>query len=325
VFLAGAGSGGSSGGSGFIASGSGLKRKLLEEAPERMLAVRDVVLSYGGHRALNGASVDVDAGEVVGIIGPNGAGKTTLFDVISGFITPDEGVVEIAGHDVAGLSPDARARLGLARSFQNARLFPAMTVRENIAVYLEQRLLTRSLFAAAAWLPIVRRSEKRAARRVEYLLDLMNLEPYATKFVSELSTGTRRMVDMACVMAMEPRLLLLDEPSSGLAQAEVEVLGPVVRRLAKETTCGVLVIEHDMPLITALSDRLIAMELGSVLLTGTPKDVVENPIVVQAYLGASEAVIGRSGSALAEALVAAGIAGEADRGAPQTNRKRPAR
>jgi ABC-type branched-subunit amino acid transport system ATPase component/MFS family permease len=323
VFLAGAGSGGSSGP--YIASGSGLKRGARDDLPDTMLTVEDVHLSYGGHKALNGASLRVEAGQVVGIIGPNGAGKTTLFDVISGFITQDEGTVSIAGTDVAGLAPDARARLGLARSFQNARLFPAMTVRENIAVYLEQRLGTRSILAAAAWLPVVRRSEKRASRRVEYLLDLMNLEGYATKFVSELSTGSRRMVDMACVMAMEPRLLLLDEPSSGLAQAEVEVLGPVVRRLAKETSCGVLVIEHDMPLITALSDQLVAMELGSVLLTGRPEDVVADPRVVQAYLGASEAVIGRSGSALAEALVRAGIAGEAEGASidpPRTNGKK---
>jgi ABC-type branched-subunit amino acid transport system ATPase component/MFS family permease len=303
VFLAGAG-----GGAGArIAAGSALKRTGQPAPPSRVLEAEGISVRFGGHQALQAANARVDSSEVVGIIGPNGAGKTTLFDVISGYVDHDDGTVAIAGQDVAGLGPDARARLGLARSFQNARLFPALTVRDNIAVALEQRLDTRSTLAAATWLPIVRRSERRASRRVEYLLDLLNLESYATKFVNELSTGSRRMVDMACVMATEPKLLLLDEPSSGLAQAEVEVLGPVVRRLAKETGCGVLVIEHDMALITALSDRLIAMELGTTLLEGEPAEVVADPRVVQAYLGASEAAIGRSGHGLAEALLVAGV------------------
>jgi ABC-type branched-subunit amino acid transport system ATPase component/predicted MFS family arabinose efflux permease len=308
VFLSGAGGGGGPGG-GFIASGGLLKKGGAEQAPEQVLAVEGIRLRFGGHQALRDAHVTVDGGEVVGIIGPNGAGKTTLFDVISGYVKADEGTVMIAGRDATGLTPDARARLGLARSFQSARLFPALTVRENVKVALEQRLHSRSILAAAAWLPKVRTSERRAARRVEYLLDLMNLEAYATKFVNELSTGSRRMVDMACVMAAEPRLLLLDEPSSGLAQAEVEVLGPVVRRMARESGCGVLVIEHEMTLIQALSDRLVAMELGSVLLEGLPAEVIADERVVQAYLGASDAVISRSGSALAEALVVAGVAG----------------
>jgi ABC-type branched-subunit amino acid transport system ATPase component/MFS family permease len=263
VFLAGAEAGGGSAG-GFIASGGMLKRGGPEQAPEQVLAVSGVRVRFGGHQALDDAHVEVESGEVVGITGPNGAGKTTLFDVISGYVTADEGLVVIAGTDATGLGPDARARLGLARSFQSARLFPALTVRENVKVALEQRLHSRSILAAAAWLPAVRRSERRASRRVEYLLDLLHLDRYATKFVNELSTGSRRMVDMACVMASEPRLLLLDEPSSGLAQAEVEVLGPVVRRLARDSGCGVLVIEHDKNLIEALSDRLVSMELGSV-------------------------------------------------------------
>jgi branched-chain amino acid transport system ATP-binding protein len=271
-----------------------------------MLLAQDIHVRYGGHKALDGAHVAVDSGEVVGIIGPNGAGKTTLFDVISGYTKPDAGQVVIAGVEADGLTPDARARLGLSRSFQNARLFPALTVRENIALALEQRLTSRSIVAAALWLPKQRKSERRAFRRVEYLIDLLNLGAYGDKFVTELSTGSRRMVDMACIMASEPKLLLLDEPSSGVAQSEVEVLAPVVRRMAKETGCGVLVIEHDIPLITALSDRLVAMELGAVLTEGNPRDVVDDPRVVQAYLGASESTINRSGS-FAAALIAAGL------------------
>src|SRR6185312_9657796 len=132
----------------------------------------------------------------------------------------------------------------------------------------------RSAVASALWLPQVQRAERRIRRRVDYLLDLMHLVGAADKFVRELSTGMRRTVDIACVMAAEPKVLLLDEPSSGLAQSEVELLAPVIRRLAKETGCGVLVIEHDIPLVTAVADRLVAMQLGQILLDGAPEDVV---------------------------------------------------
>ena len=259
--------------------------------------------------ALDGLGFSVEANEVLGMIGPNGAGKTTLFDVISGYVKPASGTIHVAGVDCAGLSPDARARAGLARSFQNARLFPALTVRENIAVALERRLTSRSAIAAAAWLPTVQRSERRVRRRVDYLIDLMHLGGFADKFARELSTGSRRLVDIACIMAAEPTVLLLDEPSSGLAQSEVEVFAPVVRRLAKETGCGVVVIEHDIPLVTSLSDRMIAVRLGAVLCEGTPNDVVTDPEVVRSYLGASEATINRSG-ALPAALAAAGVMGD---------------
>ena len=273
---------------------------------DRVLDVEGVSVHFGGVTALNGAKVHVDAGQVVGVIGPNGAGKTTMFDVISGFVRPDAGRVEIAGTDVAGLGPDARARLGLARSFQNARLFPSMTVRDNIAVALETQLAVRSALASAAWAPQVRRSERRIRRRVDHLVGLFGLEPFAEKFLGELSTGTRRIVDIACITAMEPKLLLLDEPSSGLAQAETEALAPVIRRLARDTGCGVLVIEHDLPLVSALADRLIAMELGRPIAEGAPESVIANRAVVDAYLGADPSVIERSGP-LTTALHAAGL------------------
>ena len=175
---------------------------------------------------------------------------------------------------------------------------------------------------AAAWTPAVRRSERRVRRRVDALIDLFQLDAYAGKFAGELSTGTRRMVDMACIMAAEPRLLLLDEPSSGLAQAEVEVLGPTVRRLARETGCGVLVIEHDLPLITGLADRLCAMELGRVIAEGRPDAVIADPEVVRAYLGASQTTIERSGSSLSAALASAGIISDGDPAPPTTTTRK---
>ncbi|MGH2812688.1 MAG: MFS transporter, partial [Actinomycetota bacterium] len=189
------------------------------EAPEGLLRVEELSVSFGGVKALDRVSLEVSAGEIVGVIGPNGAGKTTLFDAISGFVEPEEGRLLLESQDLFGLGPDARARLGLGRSFQNAFLFPAMTVRENIAVALERHLQVKNPLLAAVWSPQIRKSERRAMRKVDELIRLMGLKAYADKFVDELSTGTRRAVDIACVLAAEPRVLLLDEPSSGLAQA----------------------------------------------------------------------------------------------------------
>ncbi|TAL22422.1 MAG: ATP-binding cassette domain-containing protein, partial [Frankiales bacterium] len=235
-------------------------------------------------------------------IGPNGAGKTTLFDLVSGFTTPDRGSVLLAGVDVTGATPDARARAGLGRSFQSARLFPALTVRECIAVALERRAVRNPLLAAV-WAPQVRASERRLSRRVDRLVDLLGLEAYADATLAELSTGSRRAVDVACILASEPSLLLLDEPSSGLAQAETEALGPLLARVVRETGCGMLVIEHDLPLVTSLSDRMVAMEGGAVLVTGTPAEVRSDPRVLASYLAASDDVVQRSGRMAALAAV----------------------
>ncbi len=278
--------------------------------PDPLLDVCRVTIRFGGLRALHDVDLSVAAGRTAGLIGPNGAGKTTLFDAISGFVLPDTGTVTLAGKDVTTLSPDARARQRLGRSFQNATLFPSMTVRENIAVAMERRAAVRNPILAAVWAPQVRRSERRIHQRVEALIEILGLEAYANKFVAELSTGSRRTVDIACIMASQPRVLLLDEPSSGLAQAETEALGPVLVRVVRETGCGMLVIEHDMPLITSVSHRLVAMELGEVVVTGPPHDVVRHPRVVSSYLAASEGAMERSGDGrLGELLRAAGIDG----------------
>ena len=262
---------------------------------EALLTVDGIRLAYGGVRVLDGVSLRVSQHEVVGIVGPNGSGKTSLFDVISGFARPQAGSLRFMGVDMTRLAPDARARLGLARSYQNVNLFPALTVRDNIAVSLERHLGSRNAIMAAIWSPPSRRMETRIARRVDNLIESLNLEAYADKFMQELSTGTRRIVDIACQLATQPKLLLLDEPSSGLAQAESELLGPVIGRIVKEAGCGVLLIEHDLGLAAAVSDRFIAMRLGCVMAEGPPKEVLARQEVVDAILGgASEAVISRS-------------------------------
>lgn len=272
-------------------------------SPQPVLEISGVRVAFGGVQALAGVDLSVGDGEIVGLIGPNGAGKTTLFDVISGFVHPDAGTMNLAGVNVTDLAPDLRAKLGLARSFQNARLFPALTVRENLAVALERKAV-RSAALGAVWAPQVRRAEQRIARRVDDLIEVLGLDAAADKFVAELSTGTRRAVDMAVVMAADPKVLLLDEPSSGLAQAEIEALGPVLLQLAKDTGCAMVVIEHDLPLITSVAHRLVVMQLGAVLRSGPPAEVVADPQVLASYLAASEGVVQRSGGPMASIAAA---------------------
>jgi branched-chain amino acid transport system ATP-binding protein len=297
VFMGGAGGGGAA------SSTTRRSMRVNQEEDERLLACEGITISYGGLNVLDDVTLEVGAGEVVGIIGPNGAGKTTLFDVLSGYAKPNDGRVLLNGEDVTRMSPDARARLGLGRAFQSARLFPPLTVRENIAVALEKRA-NRSPVLGALWTPGVRRSERKLYSRVDGFIELLGLSAYANKFVRELSTGTRRAVEVACQMAAEPKVLLLDEPSSGLAQAEVEALGPALNRIVRETGCGMLLIEHDLNLITRVSDRLVAMELGQVVTTGTPDEVIHDPRVLRSYLAASTDAIDRSGSRVGSVLAA---------------------
>jgi branched-chain amino acid transport system ATP-binding protein len=256
----------------------------------------DISVAFGGIRAVNAVSFSVHQGQIIGMIGPNGAGKTTIFDIISGFVEPDGGEVLLYGDTMSGLTPDDRARLGLHRSFQDARLFPSLTVAENVAVALERHVEARSTTMAALHLPGVKRSEAKLARRVDRLVDLLNLGDFRDKFVRELSTGSRRLVDLACVMAADPRVLLLDEPSAGIAQKEAEELGPLLQRIKYETGATMLIIEHDMPLIMSVSDELLALEVGTVITRGLPQAVVANEQVIASYLGTSEEAINRSGS-----------------------------
>ena len=262
---------------------------------ETVLSTDGVSAGFGGIRAVDRVSLVVREREVVGIIGPNGAGKTTLFDIVSGFTPTIDGRVMVAGHDVTGDSPSARAGRGLGRSFQDARLFPELSVRETLSVALERWVDNRSALAAALHLPPVFDSEENVATRVDELVELMALGDYQRKAVRELSTGTRRIVDLACLVAHRPSVILLDEPTSGLAQREVEALAPVVRRLRDEMGSALLIIEHDIPFVSSVADRLIAMDQGRVVTTGEPSAVLAHPLVVESYLGTSGAAIARSG------------------------------
>ena len=275
---------------------------LREGAP--VLEVRDVTRRFGGVRALDGVSFDLRPGEILGFIGPNGAGKTTLFDVISGYTPADSGSIRLLDRDgdlvdLHDAPIHARSWRGLGRSFQDGRLFPGLTVDEAIAVALEQHVDVRDPIAATLHLPSVGDSEQKVRERVDELIELLALGAYRDKFVRELSTGTRRVVDLACVLAQRPAVLLLDEPSSGIAQREAEALAPMLRRVRDELGASLLVIEHDLPLLGSISDRMIALDLGRVVAEGTPADVIEHPAVVASYLGTDESAITRSGATTA--------------------------
>jgi len=251
---------------------------------------------FGGVVDVDDVSLAVAPGEVLGVIGPNGAGKTTLFDLISGITPAAEGRVALDGVDVSGRSAAARARAGLGRSFQDSRLFPSLTVEEAVAVARERWVAVRDPLNAALRLPALVASEARVTAEVDELIELLGLGAFRSKFVGELSTGSRRIVDLACVLAHRPSVVLLDEPSSGIAQREAEALGPLLLRIRSTLGASLVVVEHDMGLIRSVSDRLLALDQGRVVTSGPPAEVLAHPEVVASYLGTGTAAA-RSGAA----------------------------
>jgi ABC-type branched-subunit amino acid transport system ATPase component/ABC-type branched-subunit amino acid transport system permease subunit len=287
-----------------VVVGSFAPRQVRQDRPaegSELLQLREVRRRFGGVVAVDDVSFDVRAGEILGLIGPNGAGKTTLFEVISGFTRADHGSIVFQGSDVTDASPEARTRLGLVRSFQDAALFPTLTVLETVQLSLERATPTNLLAELAG----VQRSDAKRRARARELISTLGLESYASKRIADLSTGTRRITELACLVALEPVLLLLDEPTSGIAQRESEALGDVLRRMRTELDVTMIVVEHDIPLIMSLSDRIVAMATGGVITIGSPAAVREHPEVVASYLGDSDVAITRSG---ASAEVAASTA-----------------
>jgi branched-chain amino acid transport system ATP-binding protein len=274
-------------------------RVATDDAPVR-LALEGISKRFGGLAALTDVSLDARAGEIVGFMGPNGAGKTTLFDVVSGFLSADRGAIHLGAGDnavdISRLPAAARARLGLGRSFQDGRLFGSLSVHETIALAFERHLDVRDPIAAALHLPSVVDAEAEVDARVEELLELLGIVDFRDKLVRELSTGSRRIVDLACVLAHGPSVLLLDEPSSGIAQREAEALGPLLRGVRDRTGATLLVIEHDVPLLLGIADRVIALDLGEVVASGAPEEVVHDERVIHSYLGAAGTAIARSGA-----------------------------
>jgi branched-chain amino acid transport system ATP-binding protein len=261
-----------------------------------LLECSGVIKRFGGITAVNDVDLQLRDGEILGLIGHNGAGKTTLMDCISGFLPIDSGRIRVRGHDVTEWAPHERARGGVARSFQDALLYPSLTVAETIAVARERHLASIDMVAAAFQLPASYESELEVAEKVDELIELMGLGAFRQKLTGELSTGSRRIVDLACILAQDPKVLMLDEPSGGVAQKETEALGPLLLRVRDQIGCAVLVIEHDMPLLRTICDRMIALELGGIIAEGPPEEVLEHPAVIESYLGTDESAINRSGA-----------------------------
>jgi len=258
------------------------------------IAVSDVSVTFDGLRAVDGVTLEARPGEVVGLIGTNGAGKSTLMNAIGGF-APSEGTVEILGQEASSMASANRARLGLGRTFQAARLFPELTVRETVQVALEARGRT-GLLSTALFLPTATRAERAKRSEADDLIGFLGLGRYGDAFVADLSTGTRRIVELAGLLALDARIMCLDEPTAGIAQRETEAFGPLLKQIQQELGATMVVIEHDMPMIMALSDRVYCLEAGQVIAEGAPDEVRNDPKVVASYLGTDERAIARSDS-----------------------------
>ena len=255
------------------------------DAPEVMLRTENVSVRFGGNQAVSKVHIEVRRDEIVGLIGTNGAGKTTLMNAVGGLVSCD-GRVEIMGRDMTGASAPRRARAGLGRTFQGATLFPELTVRETVMVALEARGRTPFL-STAMHLPHALANERRRRSEADELIDWLGLGAYADHYVSDLSTGSRRIVELAGLLALDARVLCLDEPTAGVAQRETEAFAPLIRRIRGELGAGILLIEHDMTVIMGVSDRVYCLESGSVISKGTPDEVRNDPLVVASYLGTS--------------------------------------
>jgi branched-chain amino acid transport system ATP-binding protein len=256
---------------------------------EKLLEVRGLTMDFGGLRAVDQVGLDIHAGEIVALIGPNGAGKTTFFNCVTGIYTPTSGDVFIhppAGKSqrINGLKPNRITTLGMARTFQNIRLFPAMTVLENVMIGRHCRTST-SIFGAI-WRGEAACSEERSTVERSYrLLEKVGLDGLANEFSRNLSYGAQRRLEIARALATDPFLLLLDEPAAGMNPQETHELETLISSIRAEENVAILLIEHDMKLVMNISDRIYVMEYGKEIATGTPREIKENPQVIEAYLG----------------------------------------
>jgi ABC-type branched-subunit amino acid transport system ATPase component/ABC-type branched-subunit amino acid transport system permease subunit len=268
--------------------------KVHDESSKMPLIVTDVSVRFGGRVAVDNASISVKPGEIVGLIGTNGAGKSTLMNAISGFV-PMSGSIELFGTEVSKMASPRRARLGMGRAFQNARLFSSLSVRETLMVALEARersLLIPSMLS----LPPSPQREKRKLKQANEIIGYLGLSRYADSLLGELSTGSRRIVELGALLALDSELLLLDEPTAGVAQRETEAFGPLIESIRKDLGASILVIEHDMPMVMSISDRIYCLEAGCVIAEGDPQAIRNDPAVIASYLGTDERAIARSDS-----------------------------
>jgi ABC-type branched-subunit amino acid transport system ATPase component len=249
------------------------------------LSARDVVVRFGGLVALGGVSVEAPRGRITGLIGPNGAGKTTLFNVCCGFLKPDEGTVTLDGGDISHENPARRARLGLGRTFQRMELFGSLTVRENVELAAEAAHVGDDPLTQLGLVGGSRKVRRETREIAEELLADTGLTSIADRLASEISTGQGRLVELARALARGPRLLLLDEPSSGLDVAESHEFGQLLVRMVRDRDLGILMVEHDMSLVLNICDWIYVLDFGRPLMNGSAEDVRTSEEVRAAYLG----------------------------------------
>jgi len=249
-----------------------------------LLTVEDLAINFGGISALAGVSFAVEPGQVLTIIGPNGAGKTTIFNLLSRIYEPTRGRLVFCDEDVTSVPAHEIARRGIARTFQNIELFQHASVLQNLLLGRHAHKRSR-FFEELLFLPRVRALELQHREAVETVIDFLDLQPYRDSLIVNLPYGVRKVVEMARALCTQPKLLLLDEPSSGLSVEETEDMAFWIQDIRTLLGITVLMVEHDMTLVSAVSDRVVALNYGRVIATGTVREVQAHPDVVKAYLG----------------------------------------
>jgi ABC-type branched-subunit amino acid transport system ATPase component len=255
------------------------------DSHDAVLSARGLYQRFGGVVAVDDVDLDLYSGEILGLLGPNGAGKTTIFELLSGERRSEQGRITMGKDDITSWPAYRRAEHGLGRSFQAARLWPGLTVHESVIMAISHHTSSPGAAAAMLCLPTVRRSERRLRQAADEILEPLGLAQYSDQLTSDLSTGVRRLLELAVIIAMGPSIVLLDEPSAGLAQAETEAMAPVLLETKRRLDCSMILIEHDMRLLRQLADRAIALDIGAVVTSGSPEDVLNHPRVIESYLG----------------------------------------
>ncbi|MBB1029860.1 ABC transporter ATP-binding protein [Dietzia sp. SLG310A2-38A2] len=256
--------------------------------PTPVVEFSDVSLSFGNLKAIDGVEFTVNQDELFAIIGPNGAGKTSIFNVLSGVYRPQQGSVKLKGHQLLGMSPHKIARLGVARTFQNVELFANLTLVDNLMLGRHVKFRYGTL-AAIAWVGPARRQEELNRAAVEEIIDLLELQAWRKLPVGLLPYGIQKRIELGRALAMEPEILLLDEPVAGMNLEETEDTARFLLSIRQEFKTPMILVEHDMSLVMDIADRVLAIDFGAPLALGTPAEVQSHPAVVEAYLGGQAA------------------------------------
>lgn len=249
-----------------------------------LLELEDVTISFGGLTAVEGASFAVNPGEVFALVGPNGAGKSTIFNLVSRYCTPNGGDIRFEGRSLLGCAPHDIPSLGIARTFQNIELFEHATVLQNLLIGRHTHRRSNAI-SEIFHLPGVRAEERRHRLAAEKVIDFLDLQPYRESLIMGLPYGVRKIVELGRALAVEPKLLLLDEPASGLSAEETDDVAFWIEDIRKVMGITVLMVEHDMGLVSSVSDRVLALADGKTLVIGTPQEVQTDPAVIEAYIG----------------------------------------